>query len=290
MLENLYDGSSLSSRQVSGFPISLPTGLSLESIFPRRIAAYDPDRKIPQVIDLANYQECWISLSTLFRNMVSSMSTEAAARTTAQEYRDEIETEIDVINGLFMNEGNNLCRPKYYICSYKSLKGSIPPQILLREDKTDGQRAYTKKHDEVMKLLLKTNDVVMDFDMELKSSAKSAAFILTHRPWDLLSHRNFSKLDLLESNTGRLKTKYHWNTKYYPVGSSDMSVLPFNRRLLLLFGDRVQIHPSDMKLRRAIVETAHKYKWSALTGEQKMMMDLQLSINEPFVIEFISKL
>lgn len=290
MLENLHDGSSLSTRQVSGFPISLPTGLSLESIFPRKLAPYDPDRKIPQVIDLANYQECWISLSTLFRNMVSSMTTEAAARTTAQEYRDEIETEIDVINGLFMNEGNNLCKPRYYICSYKSLRREIPIQIQLREDKTEGQRAYTKKHDEVMKLLLKTNDVVMDFDLEIKSSSKVPALILTHRPWDLLSHKNFSKLDLLESNTGRLKTKYNWNTKYYPVGSSDMSVLPFNRKLLLLFGDRIQIHPFEMKLRRLIVETAHKHKWSALTGQEKMMLDLQLTINEPYVLEFISKL
>lgn len=290
MLENLHDGLSLSTRQVSGFPVSLPTGLSLESLFPRRMAPYDPDRKIPQKVDLTVYQECWISLSTLFRNMVSSMDADAASKVTAQQYKEELETEIDIINGLFMNEGNNHCRPKYYICTYKGLKGSIPPQILLREDKTEGQKAYTKKHDEVMKLLLKTNDEVVEFDMEIKPKSKVSAIILTHRPWDLLSHRNFNRLDLLESNTGRLKTKYSWNTKYYPVGNSDMSVLPFNRKLLLLFGDRIQIHPSDMKLRRILVETAHKCKWTAMTNEQKIMFDLQLHINEPFVLQFISKL
>lgn len=287
---SLHDGTSISSRQVSGFPISLGSGLALESIFPRRIEAYDSDRKIPNQINVADYQECWISLSTLFRNMVSSMNKEVTLTTTEKEYADAIETEIDVINGLFMNEGRNLCKPIFYYCTYKSLITRPPQHVLMRTDKTESQKFYTFKHDKVMKLLTKTNDSVREFDSEIKPLAKPSALILTHHPWDLLSYKNFGKLDLLESNTGRLKSRYLWNTKYYPVGDSDLSSIPFTRKLLYVFGDRVQIHPSDMKLRRLIVETAQKHKWTALHGDAKIMMDLEMEIREPFVIQFLRSL
>jgi hypothetical protein len=286
-----HDGSSLASRQVSGFPLSLPTGLSMESLFPKRIAAYDPDRKIPQLVNLTVYNECWISLLTLFRNMVNSLDRSVAAKIKPEDYRDAIETEIDVINGLFMNEGNNLCKPRYYVCNYRSLRRDLPSVIQLREDKTDMQRAYTDKQDKVMKLLRKTNDSVYEFDYDIKPpQGRTTALILTHHPLDLLSFRNFSKLDLLESNTGRLKTKYLWNTKYYPVGDSDMSVLPFNRKLLMLLGDRVQIQPTDMKVRRMILETAHNSKWTSLTSDAKVVMDLQNATLDPFLLQLINSL
>jgi hypothetical protein len=288
---HLHDGSSLATRQVSGFAISLPTGLALESMFPRRIAAYDPDRKIPQLVNLTLYSECWISLTTLFRNMVSSMDRTVAESITPEAYRDALETEIDVINGLFMNEGNNLCKPKFYVCTYKGLRAHLPSAIALREDKTNMQMAYTHKQNAVMKLLRKTNDEVYEFDYEIKpNNARSNAILITHHPYDLLSYTNFNKLDLLESNTGKLKSKHNWNTKYYPVGSDDMSILPFTRKLLLIFGDRVQIQPSDIKLRRLIIEIAQKCKWTSVTTDAKIAMDLQSSIMEPYVLQLLAKL
>lgn len=284
------NGSSLASREVSDFPVSIGTGLSLLALFPRQIPAYDPERKVPQKVDVSAYQECWISLSTIFRNMVNAMTPEAAKITSPMDYRDAIESEIDVINGLFMNEGNNLCKPMYYICSYSDLRKVIPKSVNLREDKTDIQKEYSKKHDDVMQLLTKTNDEIYSFDHEVKPKTRCNALILTHRPWDLLSHKHFNKLDLLESNTGKLKSKYLWNTKYYPVGDSDISSLPFNRRLLLIFGDRVQIQPSDIKLRRLIVETAEKCKWQPMTTDAKIVFDLQGYIREPMVMSFIMSL
>lgn len=286
-----HDGSSLAARQVSGFPLSLPTGLLFESIFPRRIAAYDPDRKIPQLVNLTQYNECWISLLTLFRNMVNSMDRTVAAKIRPEDYRDAIEGEIDVINGLFMNEGNNLCKPHYFVSNYHSLRRNLPSLIMLREDKTEMQRAYADKQDKIMKLLRKTNDVVREFDYDIKPShGKPNALIMTHHPLDLLSFKHFNKLDLIESNTGKLKTKYLWNTKYYPVGDGDMSVLPFNRKLLFLLGDRVQIQPIDMKVRRWILETAHACKWTSLTSDAKVVVDLQNATLDPFLLQLINSL
>lgn len=287
MLEPIagYDGSSLAARQVSSFPISLPTGLAFESLFPSRLERYDPDRKIPQEVDLKNYSECWISLSTLFRNMASSMDRQVASFIKPADYKDALETEIDVINSLFMNEGNNICKPQYYYCNYKGVKSSIPNFVNLRHDKTDIQKSYTATHDATMKLLLRTNDVIREFDHEIKTPGpKTNAIVLTHQPWDLLSYKNFNKLDLLESNTGRLKSRYLWNTKYYPVGDSDMTVLPFTKKLLLLLGDRVLIQPSDIRIRRIILEAAQKGKWTSMTSDAKIVMDLQSSTMDPVLL------
>lgn len=286
----LYDGNSLSTRQISGFALSIGTGLAFESLFPRKLSTYDPDRKIPNEVKVSDYQECWISLSTMFRNMASSVNKDTIVNTSEKELKDALETEIDVIQSLFMNEGNNLCKPIFYHCTYKNLRSKIPKQILLREDKTDGQMLYRQKHDAVMKLLMKSTDEIHEFDTEIRAASRTSAFILTHHPWDLVSYKNFSKLDLLESNTGRLKKRYTWSSKYYPVGGEDLSILPFSRKLLLVFGDRIQIHPSDMRLRRLIVETAKACKWTGVTSEAKVMQDLEGTIREPYVLQLLRNL
>lgn len=279
---SMRNGLSLSERQVSGFPLSLPTGLSFESLFPRQIDAYDPDRKIPQNINVADYAECWISLSTIFRNMVSSMDRQVAMKVSPREYADTIETEIDVINGLFMNEGHGACLPVFYNCSYAGLAKAIPRMVQLRKQNTEIQKAYANKLEQTIKLLTRTNDAVRLFDYEIKTQGpRKNALILTHHPWDLLSFKHFNRLDLLESNTGRLKSRYLWNTKFYPVGDADMTVLPFTRKLLLLLGDRVQIQPSDFKLRRYILEVAIAKKWTSMTTDAKVLADLLDGTNDP---------
>lgn len=69
-IESIHD------RTTSGFPVSISTGLALESIFSPRQAVYDPDRVTPPRVDLSKYQEFWVNTATLFRNMVSASSRE----------------------------------------------------------------------------------------------------------------------------------------------------------------------------------------------------------------------
>lgn len=283
-------GDTLASRAISAFPVSVGTSLSLESLFSPRLKPYDPDREIPQHVAVADYQEIYINLSTLFRNIIGSITREAFFSATAFDIKETLISEIDVINSLFQNEGSGLCRPVYYHCTYKGLQSKLPNAIRLRQDKTDGQKFYRHKHDEVMKLLFKSTDEHFEFDYDIKPKQRTSAMIITHYPYDLLSYTRFSKLDLLESNTGKLKQRHQWSSKYYPVGDSDLSNLPFLRKLLLVFGDRVLIQPSDMKLRRLILEIAEKRRWTALTTESKMIQDFELDIREPYVLQFMKKL
>ena len=99
--------------------------------------------------------------------------------------------------------------------------------------------------------------------------------ILTHYPADLLPYKDFKKLDLLESHTGKLKTYINWYSKYYPISGKDMSILPFTKKLLFIFGDKYQIAPTPIKLRTSIYEVASNSNWSPLTTEKKINLDLK---------------
>ena len=95
---------------------------------------------------------------------------------------------------------------------------------------------------------------------------------------------------LLESHTGKIKTRVEWNSKYYPYPSGDMSILPFNRTLLLVFGDKIQFSPNEMKLRQYVMGAAVKGKWTPLTTREKMLNDFKMFIPEPYVVAVLTSL
>lgn len=290
MNDTIYNGDSLATRTTSGFPLSIGSGMAFEAIFTPIQPVYDPEREVPFHVNLRKYQECWINLSTMFRNMTGAIQKETFAKTTEQEFKDTLLSEIEVIESLFQSEGLGLCRPVFYTMSYEHLRKSAPKQVQFREDKTDNQRYYTSKHDKVMHILTKDNDSIFKFDTDMKPPRRTSSLILTHTPYDLLSHGRFDHLTLLESHSGSVKERNKWYTKYYPVGQSDLSHLPFLRKLLLVFGDRVLISPGLYKLREQIIEIAHKRHWLPSTTESRIMQELELDIKEPFVVQYLRSL
>lgn len=281
MLESIHE------RSTSGFPVSISTGLALESIFKPRQAVYDPERKPPVQVDISQYQEFWVNISTLFRNMVSASSREVVLNHSLEEVVSVIEQEIEVINSLFSHEGNNLCKPIYYIVDYNTVLKGLHHSIKLRADGTDAQRAISSLLTRVENTLLRRTDEIITCKPDIKPVKPMNALILTHMSYDLLSYKNFHKLDLLESNTGKLKKKHEWNSKYYPVGKADMSHLPFIKTLLMIFGDRHLIHPSIFKLRDLIVQTSLKRGWTPFTTRDKVMLDLEIELKEPMLLSIL---
>ncbi len=63
-------------RTVSGFPLSIGTGLALESILEPVQEVYDPQRVVPEKIKLNKYDAIWFNIDTLVRNIVGSVPTE----------------------------------------------------------------------------------------------------------------------------------------------------------------------------------------------------------------------
>lgn len=282
----------LSDRTTSSFPVSIGTALALESIFIEGpMPYYDKERKIPNIVKLNTYSEIWINLTTLIRNISGASDKNVFTIATSKDIVDVLISEIEVINDLFAIEGKGICIPRYYYCSYKQLKSSYKEdKVRFRKEKTDLQLIYSNKVKEVLKLLYKNTDEYSLFDSEIKSDIHSNSLIMTHIPYDLISHTKFNKLDLLETHTGKLKTKHDWYSKYYPVGNIDLSNLPFHKILLLVLGDHVLIQPNDIRLRRLITEVAKKGKWTTATTLDKIKRDFEVYIAEPFVVSYLKSL
>jgi hypothetical protein len=289
-LDRPAQGDSVHSRAVSSFPLSIGTGLAFESLFNPQIEPYDPNREIPNHIDVTKYSQIWINIHTLFRNLISSISKEAFEKTSAEELTDVLLQEMDVINSLFQIEGQNLCQPKYYYCDYGKLHRSVSPLVKFRMTKSPVQKKIDEIMDKVCKRLSKASDEIFHLDSEIKPLIRCKALIMTHHPYDLVSHKYFSQLDLLESNTGKLKPRNLWYTKYYPVPNTEMSMLPLTRKLAIIFGDKYLLHPTDLRLRKLIIDIAMQYQWTPMTTSARVMLSLEMGVKEPYVWEQLKKL
>ncbi len=281
MAESLYD------RKVSGFALSISTALAFESLFPPRQAVYDQEREVPEQIQLADYDQMWINVDTLFRNMMQSASKEAVVNTGYKEAAAVLIDELDTIYSLMNNEGAGACSPIFYVCDYAHALRGLNKAFTLRKDSTANQIHYRDLRDKTMAELKKQRSDIKFFPGSLAASGQASALILTHVPYDLLSRRYFKRLDLIESNTGKLKKPAQWNSKYYPVPGKNMSILPFYRFLLVPLGDRVLIQPSSSKLRDQIMNCAEKRAWTPMTTQDKCLLDLSLDLH-PFDYQCIA--
>lgn len=272
-------GETLYTRTVSGFPLSISTGLAFESLFPPRQSVYDPERVKPEMIDIGDYQQFWINVDTLFRNMIQSADKNAVTNTGYKEAASVLADEMDTIVSLLNNEGQGTTSPVFYVCDYKHALRNLHKAISLRKDTTAKQLHYTNLRDKTMKYLKESRSDIKFFPGTIRTSNNINGLMLTHLPIDLLANRFFGRLDLLESNTGKLKKKHQWNTKYYPVPGKNMNILPFNRMLLMVLGDKPMIQPSPSKLRNQIMDVAEKRKWTPATTKDKCHLDLSLELH-----------
>lgn len=280
----------LFNREISAFPISIGTSMAFESVFTGRLPSYDPNRTIPNQVILSNYNTCFINISTLYRNILGAVSKDVKLEANENDFAAVIEQEMDIIESLFKVEGGGTTTPIFYTMSYDRAVSKASSKIVdLRQDRTDLQ-----KHEKA--ILVKTVDKLKNmpniekYKDYIKAPASTRALIVTHVPYDLLSHEKFGRLDLLESHTGKLKPRYEWSSKYYPLGERDMSHLPFLEKLLLIFGDKVLIQPALTKIRQQVYEVSIKRGWTSMTTKAKVTMDLSLDIPEPMIARMLAQL
>jgi len=280
----------LYNREISAFPLSIGTSLALESVFTGRLPPYDPDREIPNQVNLSNYNICFINISTLHRNILGSVSKDVKLQANADDFFEVINQEIDIIQSLFKIEGGGVATPIFYIMNYDGVVTKTNTDMVqLRMDRTDIQ-----KHEKtvLIKTMHKFNNQngIEVFKDYIKAPQQTRALIMSHVPWDLLSHEKMSRLDLLESHTGKLKPRYEWNSKYYPFGDRDMTHLPFIKKLLLIFGDKILIQPSLTKIRQIVYDISVKRSWTSMTTKAKIDMDLSIDIQDRDLVKTISQL
>lgn len=284
----------LARRTTGGFALSIGTSLAFESLFEARQAPYDADREIPQKIDVRHYNEIWINLATLFRNIVGALEDKNDyPKLSPWDLAHAVVFEIEMIISLMQNEGHGLCQPIFYYCEYKHLyKRHFPSAVRFREDKTDGQRHNTYMLTKTMVSLFDNinGGEVHKLDSELIPKKPCNAIILSHMPYDLLSYNNFKRLELLESHTGKLKGRNLWYSKFYSVGQEQLNTLPFIRQFLFLFGDHVMFQPTDIRFRKLLLEISRNRRWTPLTSEAKVRLDLDVELKERYLFDLYKTL
>lgn len=273
----------LTNRTTSGFPLSISTGMAMETLFQPRQAVYDPERVAPPRISLASYDELWINVLTLVRNAYGSITREEASYISPQDMAEVILQEIELIRDLLRIEGNGICLPVFYFNNYDRIFPKGDKIFQLRKDTTNLQIQTRIIFNKSKDLILRSDSEIKTFQTHVRpDNGSRRAILLSHLPFDLLSYQNFRSLDLLESHTGKIKHRSDWNTKYHSCGEADMGRLPFNRQLLSIFGDHPLIIPLPLKSRRTVLDLATQLKWTPATSQSKVSNDFSHHLKDPF--------
>lgn len=277
-------------RTLSGFHLSAGTGLAFESLFTPTETVLDTTNQAKPV-NTKNYNIFYISIFTLLRNILNATSS-----STNIYYKDVYDTlldEMNIIRTIALTQTPHLS-VRFYWCSYKTARNVFTHQsVKLRTSNTSKQKMTEILLNQVINKLLKEKDdefLMFNSDILERDSSSKTAIILTSQAYDLLSHKYFHSLDLLESHTRLIKTRALWYSKYKPVGNEDMSRLPFLKMLLMVMGDNYMYQSMPIELRRIIVATSHARKWNAFTTRDKILLDLSLEISEPMVIQVLKSL
>lgn len=89
------------------------------------------------------------------------------------------------------------------------------------------------------------------------------AYMLTHKPVDLLSTSRFNAVSLLESHTGAIKTSTEWIRKL--TKNDDYQRIPFNLLSYQVFGDRLLLAGQKTSVRKALLTLAKERRWNPAT-------------------------
>lgn len=218
----------------------------------------------------ADAKEIWFNIRTVFRNIYNALDSNVKDKLTKELALQVTFNELNNILNVYrtVSFGSKVV---FYVCHYKSLLKEYP-NAFYKAVKTDNQRKYNELEDHIVKEIVKSSTLVKVFDVKIKGMFPKAA-IVTHYPLDLLSHRSFEKLVLLESHTGNIKGKSEWNSKL--TNGKEIPNIPFNPLTLQIFGDGVLFSPMIINIRRMIIELSIQRHWNVITSRDKIISDIK---------------
>lgn len=265
----------ISDRVTGYFPIAIATSISFEFLLGILTEANKEDNKNK----INNYNEIWINVRTIFRNLVGSLSIKDYSLINSTELSDVLKVELETIYEIIRDYSYGRINVYFYLSEYIGMDNKYGFDVI-RRDITEKQKQYTKLlADSCNKLLAKSFEhqiKINIFKAKLQPLSETqntkSVLILTHYPYDLISEKLFKKLSLLESHTGAIKTKEQWYTKY--LNCKDYHFLPFNLLLLQVFGDKETFLPKSSVVKKEVLDLAKKYKWHSLTTLEKVKFDI----------------
>lgn len=266
----------LQTRTLSSFPLSIGTGLMLESIFKPTIDRYDNERKIPQGIGIDTFNTHIYNILTIIRNILSAAKIKNILNVDNSQLL--VDTVIDETIQLMDLYSGTKCRPVIYIPKYDDVWKTLNLHKKNTNDNTQpGIKWYSEYslYKKYFKAIADGSYIDRIENVYKFNNLKGKTLITTSYAVDLLNHTPSQPLFLLESHTGLLKNPLQWQNKYHDVGNRDLSMLPFNQVLVWLLGDsQNMIVPAKLSVRTKILDISLSKKWTPNTSVSKVMSDL----------------
>jgi hypothetical protein len=257
------------SREVGTLPVSVGTSLAIEAL----TQPHQP-----------HFDYLWINVRTLYRNLIESVTTQTRDAASPAIVAEVLLDEISHINTAVQNIFQGRITPQLYVSEPQFLV-SVLPEAILRSPQTDLQKLNAFLADSALDLIRQQlgKDAIMRFTPVLAGTGRTV--LLTHFATDLLGHRNFKELMLLESHTGKIKRYAEFNTKL--TDGKTLTNMPFNGFTLCVFGDgNVVMRQMPPKIRKVVLELADKYRWTPITTRDKIRFGID-SIKDEFGKKFL---
>lgn len=262
---------SLSLRTLGQYPLSIATSLAFEGLSD----TLEEGKKYPTP-PLHHYQEVWVNVRTLIRNIIGSSDRETANSVNVDDLSMALVSEIEIIEAMVKELSQGNVSVHFYYCTYKSIE-KLYPKALFRVANTPKQVSYAAlENSTISQLMLDKLYAIKGYDTTISPDKPNRSILLSHYPFDLLCYDKFRILDLIESHTGTIKKKHQWNTKL--LNGKSLDRIPFDKMTIQLFGDSGgMIKPYPPDYRQKILEIAEKYQWNSLTTKDRIKMTVRLS-------------
>lgn len=251
-------------RKLSSLPISVGTGLAIESLV-----------QTP----LAKYSSFLINVKTLIRNAAEAY--EDGYQPTVTEVLDAVSEDMsgiaEALAALKLTTHLDLI---YYYPSYVGLR-SMFPLADLKVPKSDKQKAERKLADSVGEKLLNKFEKVITKNNVFLPEFKGEAIIITNHPVDLAVSKSYTRLHLLESHTGMLKSFHDFYTKL--TGGSKLGNIPLNKLTIQIFGDDATDFYAirSLKVKNEIKRLADEAHWSSASTPSFVYSSVRSLKNSP---------
>lgn len=237
-------------------PISVPTAIPIEEVVLKENG--EPG-------------DIWINVRTLVRNCLNMLSSNDKDVINAMDVAPVILEEIQIITDFVRQASHDTRRVVYYVTTKKSFSRCFP-RALPKGFKTPKQLHELQLTTEILlEVLGASGEMIRQYDIALDTIVSRPVLLITHQPIDLLSYYNFPSLKLLESHTGKIKSKTYWNSK---LSGKDSELMPFNALTLQIFGDGESFAAYPRKLKVELIALAKKRMWSPITTKTKIEADL----------------
>lgn len=255
--------------------LSIATSLAFESLLgthPENDKNHPPDT-------IKQYDVLWVNIKTLYRNIYHAIDRERLNYTSDEQLSNALFAELDVIRGICKNDFQNI-PVVFFMPNYLGID-KINKEVLLRLDNTSLQKTFTQRMRNSFGSVLKWHNENTSLDdqnririykNEINEYDSRKVLMLTHYAYDITNYRRFKQMSLLESHTGAIKNRELWYTKYY--NGNNLPEMPFRLDFLTIMGDATLFRCKAPALKKALVELAEKFNWTATTSITSIREDI----------------